>query len=97
MLVYLCQVISISLLGLPLLIGAAINLYKLKAVEDTWLESHFDSQIKTAWIAVAGFAFSGLTFEFGIGFLSLLLTLLWMIYRIAVGWFALADGNSVEE
>lgn len=96
-LVYLCQVLSFALLGLPLLFGVAINFYKRKAVEGTWLESHFDSQIKTTWIALAGFAFSGLTFEFGIGFLSLLMTLLWMIYRIAVGWFALTDGKAIED
>ncbi|WP_347989687.1 hypothetical protein [Methylomonas sp. AM2-LC] len=95
--VYLCQVLAFTLLGLPLLLGVAINFYKRKEVEGTWLESHFNSQIKTTWIALAGFAISGLTFEFGVGFVTLAMTLIWMIFRIAVGWYALTDGKPVED
>lgn len=64
------------LAGLPLLVGVAINFYKRNEVQGTWLESHFDWQIKTTWVALAGFEFSGLTFEFGVGILSLMATLL---------------------
>lgn len=95
--VYLCQVLSFTFLGLPLLVGVAINFYKRKDAEGTWLESHFESQIKTAWIALAGFAISGLTFEMGVGFITLAITLLWMIYRIAVGWYALTDGKPLND
>jgi uncharacterized membrane protein len=95
--VYLCQVLAFTLLGLPLLVGVAINFYKRKEVEGTWLESHFNYQIKTTWIALAGFAVSGLTFEFGVGFVTLAITLIWMIFRIAVGWYALTDGKPVDE
>jgi uncharacterized membrane protein len=95
--VYLCQVLTFTFLGLPLLAGVAINFYNRKEVEGTWLESHFESQIKTTWIALAGFAISGLTFGIGIGFMTLMITLLWMIYRIAVGWYALTDGNPVHD
>ncbi len=95
--VYLCQILTFMLAGLPLLVGVAINFYKRNEVQGTWLESHFDWQIKTTWVALAGFAFSGLTFEFGVGMLSLMVTLLWMIYRIAVGWYALTDGNPITK
>ncbi|WP_305909400.1 hypothetical protein Q9L42_005670 [Methylomarinum sp. Ch1-1] len=94
--VYLCQILTFMLAGLPLLVGVAINFYKRNEVQGTWLKSHFDWQIKTAWVALAGFAFSGLTFEFGVGILSLIATLLWMIYRIAVGWYALTDSNPIK-
>ena len=80
--VYLCQVLTFMLAGLPLLLGIAINLYKHDDVLGTWLESHFEWQIKTAWVVLAGFALSGLTFDFGLGFFILTATVIWFIYRI---------------
>ncbi|PPC89877.1 MAG: hypothetical protein CTY34_09865 [Methylobacter sp.] len=95
--VYLCQVLTFAFFGVPILIGAAINFFKRKEVQGTWLKSHFDAQIKTTWIALAGFAISGLTFEFGIGFFTLIITVLLMIYRIAVGWYALTDNKPLKD
>lgn len=95
--VYLCQVLTFTFLGLPLLLGVAINFYKRQAVKGTWLESHFESQIKTTWVALSGFAISGLTFELGVGFITLAITLLWMIYRVSRGWYALTDGKPINE
>jgi uncharacterized membrane protein len=95
--VYLCQILTFMLAGLPLLVGVAINFYKRNEVQGTWLQSHFEWQIKTAWITLAGFAISGLTFEVGIGFYTLIMTLLWMIYRIAIGWYALSDGKAIDK
>jgi len=95
--VYLCQILTFMLAGLPLLVGVAINFYKRNEVQGTWLQSHFDWQIKTAWIALAGFAISGITFETGLGFYTLIMTLLWMIYRIAIGWYALNDGVAIDK
>jgi len=94
--VYICQVLTFMLAGLPLLVGVAINFYKRKEVQGTWLESHFNWQINTAWITLAGFALAGLTLEFGIGFMILLVTVVWMIYRIVIGWYALNDDKPVE-
>ena len=95
--VYLCQILTFMLAGVPLLVGVAINFYKRNEVQGTWLQSHFDWQIRTAWITLAGFAISGLTFEVGIGFYTLIMTLLWMIYRIAIGWYALTDGVAIDK
>ncbi len=94
--VYLCQILTFMLAGLPLLIGVAINFFKRNDVQGTWLESHFDWQIKTTWVVLAGFALAGLTLELGVGIFVLLATILWMIYRIAVGWYALTDGNPLD-
>lgn len=94
--VYLCQVLTFMLAGLPLLVGAAINFFKKNDVQGTWLESHFNWQIKTTWVALAGFAIAGLTFSMGAGVFILMMTLVWMIYRIAVGWYALTDGKAID-
>jgi uncharacterized membrane protein len=94
--VYLCQALTFMLAGLPLLLGVAINFYKRNEVQGTWLESHFNWQIKTVWITLAGFAVSGLTLEMGIGFFILIATVVLLVYRIVIGWYALNDEKSVK-
>ena len=94
--VYLCQALTFMLAGLPLLLGVAINFYKRNDVQGTWLESHFDWQIKTVWITLAGFAVSGLTLEMGIGFFTLIATVVLLVYRIVIGWYALNDEKPVK-
>jgi uncharacterized membrane protein len=96
-LVYICQVLTFVFAGFPILIGVAINLMKRKDVEGTWLESHFDWQIKTVWVTLAGFALAGFTYPVGIGLFILLVTLVYLVYRIAVGWTALAANKAIKE
>jgi uncharacterized membrane protein len=95
--VYLCQLLCFVFAGVPLLVGAALNFMKQDQVKGTFLESHFDWQVKTAWVALAGFALSGLTFEFGVGFFILIATVVLVVYRIVVGWNALASDKAVRE
>ncbi len=95
--VYLCQVLAFAFAGLPLLVGVAINFLKQAEVQGTWLESHFDWQIMTVWIALAGFALSGLTFELGIGIFILIATILLLVYRIVAGWTALNSDRAIKE
>lgn len=94
--VYLCQALSFMLAGLPLLVGVVLNFLEKEEVKGTWLESHFDWQIKTAWVVLAGFAISGLTFSFYVGFFVLMVTVVWMIYRIALGWYALNEDRPID-
>jgi uncharacterized membrane protein len=93
--VYLCQVLMFALV--PLLIGVAINFLKRKEVEGTWLESHFDWQINTVWIALAGFALAGITFNVGLGYFILIAVLILTVYRIVIGWMALTADKPVKE
>lgn len=95
--VYLCQILTFALAGLPLLIGVAINFINRNAVAGTWLESHFNWQINTAWVALAGFALSGLTFGIGIGFFILIPTVLLLVYRIVIGWTTLTADKPIGE
>jgi uncharacterized membrane protein len=96
--VYLCQLLSFMLAGLPLLIGVAINFYNKNEAIGTWVESHFDWQIKTAWIALAGFAVGGLLFEmnFFLSVAALISTVMLMVYRIVIGWSALNSDKPVD-
>ncbi len=95
--VYLCQILSFFLAGLPLLIGVLLNFLNKDEVAGTWLASHFEWQIKTAWLALAGFALAGLTFAQGFGILILVPTVALMIYRIVVGWNNLNADKAVKE
>jgi len=94
--VYLCQALTFMLAGLPLLVGVAINFFRRNEVQGTWLESHFNWQIQTTWITLAGFALSGITFGMGVGFFILIATVVWLVYRIAIGWYALNDDKPVN-
>jgi uncharacterized membrane protein len=94
--VYLCQLLSFTMLGLPLLVGVAINFLNRKAVQGTWLESHFNWQIQTAWVTLAGFAVAGFTLEFGIGLYILIPTIMLLVYRIVIGWNALNAEREVK-
>lgn len=95
--VYLCQVLAFAFAGLPLLVGVVINFMRRDEVKGTWLESHFDWQIKTVWMALVGLALSGLTFELGIGFFILIATIVLLVYRIVVGWNALSSDRPVND
>jgi uncharacterized membrane protein len=94
--VYLCQVLAFGFFGIPVLIGLALNYYKKADVQGTWLESHFNWQVKTAYIVLALLAISGLTLDFGLGIFILLGTVVWMVYRIALGWYALNANQPIK-
>jgi len=95
--VYLFQVLAFGFAGLPLLVAVTINFVKRGEVKGTWLESHFNWQIKTVWMTLAGLALAGVTFETGIGLFILLPTVLLLIYRIVIGWNALNADKPVGE
>jgi uncharacterized membrane protein len=95
--VYLCQLLSFAFAGVPLLIGVSINFMNRNDVKGTWLESHFNWQIQTVWMTLAGFALAGLTLETGFGVFILLPTVLLLVYRIVVGWNALNADRPIKE
>ena len=94
--IYLCQALTFMLAGLTLLVAVALNFIKRNKVQGTWLESHFNWQIKTTWITLAGFAISGLTFGMGFGIFVLISVVVWLVYRITVGWYALNDDKPID-
>lgn len=95
--VYLCQVLAFAFAGIPILIGLAIIFMKKKDVAGTWLESHFNWQVKTVWVTLAGFALGGLLFGTGIGVFILIPTVVLLVYRIVIGWNALNSDKAVKD
>jgi len=85
--------------GLPSLVAVIMNYARRPATRGTFLESHFQWQIRTFWFALLWSLFIwavslplfivlvGLPLFF-IGFAALAI---WIIYRVARGWLALRD------
>jgi uncharacterized membrane protein len=92
-------VLGSFLFGWPSIIAVIIGYVKRGEARGTWLESHFDWQIRTFWFALAWAVLVGLVslplalviIGFGTWALGLIVLGLWAIYRVARGWMRLAD------
>jgi uncharacterized membrane protein len=97
--VYLCQLLTFALAGVPLLVGVGINFIYRNNVADTWLESHFNWQIKTAWTTLAGLALAGLVLmiDMQLSLIVLIPTLLLLVYRIVIGWTTFTADKPIKD
>ncbi|HEU4623360.1 MAG TPA: hypothetical protein VFS52_01285 [Steroidobacteraceae bacterium] len=85
--------------GLPSIIAVIMNYARRSQVRGTFLESHFRWQIRTFWFALFwAIVIGGISFVLAfvlIGFVTwiigALLLGIWVVYRVARGWFALRD------
>ena len=88
-------VVGAFLTGWPSIIAVILNYVKRSDVRGTWLESHFQWQIRTFWYGLLWVApcvlFVILTLGIGIiiAWFPLAIVSLWFIYRVARGWIAL--------
>jgi uncharacterized membrane protein len=96
-------IVGSFIFGWPSIIAVIINYVRRNEARGTWLESHFDWQIRTFWIAVGISIIVGLLgallaiviIGFGIWLIGFFLLGVWAIYRIAKGWIALRDRRVV--
>jgi|SRR5690606_5051485 len=89
-----------SFLGtLPSIAAVILNYYKQAAARGTWLESHFRWQIRTFWYAllwcVVGWVFIFTLIGVFVGLAVLGLAGLWVLYRVARGWWTLGQGETM--
>ncbi len=85
--------------SLPSIIAVIMNYMKRSEVRGTFLESHFVWQIRTFWFAAlwalvvgsVSFVLAFVLIGFVTWFIGALLLGVWVIYRVARGWFALRD------
>ncbi len=91
-----------GLFALGLLVPASSGLQPIAAIVLAYLKRadatgtvyarHFDWVIKTFWWGLLWFVLSGLgTFIF-IGWITGVIALVWIVYRVIKGWLALASG-----
>lgn len=95
-LVYILQAISL-VVGVTAVAGLILNYLKRDEIKGTYLESHFNWQIKTFWYALLGVILGWLLALILIGFLIMLAVGLWYIYRIVKGWLAFNDGKELPD
>ncbi len=96
-------IIGAFVFGLPSIIAVIINYVKRSDVRGTFLDSHFGWQIRTFWYGALWAALGVLLWivlaivliGFLIGPAMLMLTGLWVIYRVVRGWLALRDGRPI--
>jgi uncharacterized membrane protein len=95
------SVVGAFLTGWPSIIAVILNYIKRADARGTWVESHFNWQIRTFWWGLLWvclcFGFVLITFGIGIiiAWLPLGIVALWFIYRVARGWMALNDRRPV--
>jgi len=92
-------IVTSFLAGWPSIIAVIVNLVKRDDVRGTYLESHFNWQLRTFWYAllwvlvavILALTFIGIIIAFplaiGLG--------IWVLYRIARGWLALVDRKPI--
>jgi uncharacterized membrane protein len=94
-------IVGSFLIGWPSIIAVILNYIKRSEVRGTWLESHFQWQIRTFWFGLLWVSlciiFVVMTFGLGliIVWLPIAVVSLWFVYRIARGWLALRDGRAM--
>jgi uncharacterized membrane protein len=96
-------VLGSFIFGWPSIIAVIINYVKRGDARGTWLESHFEWQIKTFWIAVVASIVIGIMgallaivlIGFAIWALGFFALGIWAIYRITLGWLKLKDQRAI--
>ena len=90
-------VVTAFLFGWPSVIAVVINFLTRNQVRDHWLESHWRWQWRTFWFAALWLL---VAFAFGITLIGLvvavpliLITGIWLLYRVVRGWLALGAGK----
>jgi uncharacterized membrane protein len=90
-------VVGAFLVGWPSIIAVILNYLKRSEARGTWVESHFQWQIRTFWYGLlwVSLCLIFIVGTLGIGILIAWLPLafitVWFIYRIVRGWLALSD------
>ena len=97
------SVVGTFIFGWPSIIAVIVNYVKRGDARGTWLESHFDWQIRTFWLAVAwsifvfliGLPLTLVIVGFGVWAVGFFILGVWAIYRIAKGWMRLNDRRAI--
>ena len=91
-LIYILYLLSL-LFGITSLIGV-IMAYINKGDVPDWVQSHYQFQIRSFWIALLFGVIGGLTVVFGVGILILVFVFLWWIVRCVKGMKYIAKGSA---
>lgn len=96
-------VLGSFLFGWPSIIAVILNYVKRSEARGTWLESHFDWQIRTFWwallwaliVAAVSAVLAIVIIGFATWAVGMFALGVWAIYRIARGWLRLKDRQTM--
>jgi uncharacterized membrane protein len=92
-------IVTAFLTGWPSILAVILNYVRRSEVRGTFLESHFRWQIRTFWYALLWVVVAMVLFITIIGipiaWLIVVVTGLWVLYRILRGWLALNESRPV--
>lgn len=94
LIIYILYLASVFI-GVTAIAAIIINYLKKDDVAGTLYESHFRWQIRTFWFGILWAVIGAVTIVFFIGFLILIATGIWLLYRMIRGLLALNDGKPV--
>jgi uncharacterized membrane protein len=90
--VYALQAVGFFV-GLTWIVAVVMNYVKRDDVRGTWLESHFDWQIRTFWWGLLWAVVGGILTLVVVGIAVLFADAVWIIYRIVKGWLNLVENK----
>ena len=98
------SIVGKFLFGVPSIIAVIMNYLRRDDARGTYLESHFNWQLRTFWFAALWVVLVTMLslplFLVLIGFATLIVGMivigLWVIYRVARGWLKLKEGLPIR-
>jgi uncharacterized membrane protein len=98
-LVYGLLALGLLLGWFPAVVGVILNYVKLEDVKGSWLESHFNWQIRTFWWAllwlVIGVILCFTIVGILIGWPMIIADGIWVLYRVIKGWLNLNEKKPI--
>ena len=98
------SIVGKFLFGVPSIIAVIMNYLRRDEARGTWLESHFNWQLRTFWFAALWVVLVTMLslplFLVLVGIATLIVGMivigLWVIYRVARGWLKLKEGLPIR-
>lgn len=87
-------VLSGGLFGVASIAGVVLAYLKRSDAAGTVYARHFDWLIRTFWWGLLWFVLSGLATLIFIGWLTGIIALVWVVYRLIKGWLALLSNQA---
>ncbi|KDC68161.1 hypothetical protein L510_4317 [Bordetella bronchiseptica MBORD591] len=81
-------------LGIATLAAVVLMYVKRGDTAGTMYASHFDWLLRTFWWALLWLAISAIATLIFIGWIGVVATVVWVLYRLIKGWLALLEGNA---
>lgn len=89
---YALGFVTAGFLGIATLAAVVLMYLKRTDAAGTMYAAHFDWLLRTFWWALLWLALSTIGLLLFIGWLGIIATVIWVLYRLIKGWLALMDG-----